>query len=563
MKRWLFLTVLLLVPLTLVACSQPTAQVVEKEVTRVVQEEVTRIVQETVVQKETVVEKETVVVEVTPTPEPIVTDIKRGGVMRVGFNNNDFLELDPITWQQWADTLAQDIFYESLVRWDYVSLEPLPALAESWDISDDGLTYTFYLRDGVKFHNGEELEADDVKFSLERIQNPDSGSIHTVLMSPIESVEVVDDLTVVFHLNTPFSPLLSHLPNALKIVNREFVEAEGGRTARVENGTGPFILKEWIPEQIFRIVRNPDYWRLGEDGQPLPYLDEIDIYPYPDDTARVDALISDNVDFMMAVPEMDWQRLEGNPDVNITEDWSLWYSYVGFDNRNPPFNDSRVRQAVAWAIDRDAIANQGLYGAVLPMYGAAVPEWHWAYSRLTPYDHQDLEKAKALLAEAGYPNGFDVTIYSSDEYPSELTLAEMTATYIQEIGINAKVEIVEWGTFLENFIAGNYPMWTCGELPTGDPDDTYYIMHHTGGEWNYGGYSNPALDELLDLGRKTTDLAERKKIYNEVEEILLEDVPLSWSILHRMADAYRLNVRGFQHMGNNRYTSLVETWIDQ
>jgi peptide/nickel transport system substrate-binding protein len=499
--------------------------------------------------------------EAAPEPTAEVPQIDRGGVLRIGAVN-EFGDLDPAMVYYFGDTLPYEMVYEGLTRWDPDTLEPLPLLARSWEVSEDGLTYTFHLQEGVKWQNGEDFVADDVKYSVERIQNPELASPLANYISCVGSVEVVDDHTVVFHLNSAYSPLLSQLPYVVKIVNPDFVEAAGGHTQTTMMGTGPFMLDEWTPGEVLKLKSNPNYWRMGEDGQPLPYLDGIEVYPMPDDTARVEALLSNAIDFLVSVPDKDVETLETNADVELSPGWSTYWSFVGFSGKIEPFDDPRVRQAISWVIDRDAIA-QALYNQVDPLYGGIIPDWHWAYDDLVVYDHTDVEKAKDLLAQAGYPEGFEVTIHACPEFPSEATMCEMTAAWLQEIGIDATIETHEWGIYVDNFVAGNYAMWCDGIIHSGDPDDAYYSSFHSNGVSNLWSYSNPEVDRLLDEARATSDPSVRKELYAQVDAILLEEVPCAFGILHNMKEAYWDYVEGYHHLGNNWWTGLMEIWMDQ
>jgi peptide/nickel transport system substrate-binding protein len=497
-----------------------------------------------------------------PTATPAGPQIKRGGVLKVGIEA-DFAKLDPALNEAVVDEVVIDQVYESLVRWDPENLQPLPLLAKDWDISDDGLTYTFYLQEGVKWHNGDDFVADDVKYTVDRILNPDTGSYRASYLSSVESVEVVDDHTVVFHLSAPYAPFLSELPSQPRIQHQAFVEAEGGTTLTTMMGTGPFKFVEWIPDQVLRLERNPDYWRMGEDNQPLPYLDGIEFYPTADETARVQNLLAGVTDFIRMVPEKDIDSLAANPDIVMAGNQTLTWSSVWMNNKVPPFDKKEVRQAVSWAMDRDEIANVGLFGHVTPIYGGVLPAWHWASSDLRVYDHQDLEKARELLDEAGYPEGFQTTIYAPEPYQCDITLAEMTASYLQELGIDASVEVVEWGTFVTRLVSGELPIFTVSFAANGDPDEMYWLSFHSGAGFNVVGYSNPEVDRLLEEARRISDAAERKNLYRQVEEILLEDVPHAFAFIHQEYEAHYPYVKGYVHMPNTRMDTLTDTWLEK
>jgi peptide/nickel transport system substrate-binding protein len=507
--------------------------------------------------------------EATTAPEataPPTAEIKRGGTLKIGYEI-DWDSLYPAQFTAWATSAAFDMVYEGLTTWDMETLEPEPLLAKSWEISDDGLTYTFHLQEGVKWHNGDPFTAEDVKYSIERTQDPAIGATTAEQIKVIESVEVVDDLTVILHLSAPYSPLLSILPFNPYILHKDFVESEGGFTPRTMMGTGPFMLEEWVPDTVSRFVKNPNYWRKGEDGQPLPYLDAIEFYPLVDEASRVENLSSGVVDFIVRVPERDLDRLGDTEGIVLSAPWATLYTYIWFDPYKPPFDDVRVREAVAWAIDRDQLVHGALYDRAFPSYGAAIPQWHWAYNDLRVYDHRDVEKARELLAEAGYPDGFDTTLTTTSDYDMAKREAEMIVPWLEEVGIRATLQLYDSATFFENMGGGKgvckYPMFICGESPSGDPDDTYYIMHHSAGAWNYCGYANPEIDRLLDEGRAVSDPAERKAIYRQLEELLLKDLPLTYLANSQMYEAYWDYVQGYTHMGNNRYKSFFYTWLDK
>jgi peptide/nickel transport system substrate-binding protein len=415
--------------------------------------------------------------------------------------------------------------------------------------------------------------ASDVKYSMERLLDPDFGATrNTNYVGVVDSVEAVDDHTVVFHLTKPFGPFLTGMPADMLIVNRKFVEEHDGDITRTMMGTGPFMFKEWIPDQVIRLVRNPNYWRVGIDGEPLPYLDGIDFMPNADRTAAIADFEAGTTDFVYMVPEKDVDRLMDNPDVTLAGPDSIWYSSIRVNTEIPPFDDVRVRQAISWAIDRDEIVQVGLFGHADPAYGGSTPAWHWASSDLGVYDHRDLEKAKALLAEAGYPDGEgfpDLEIPAPVNYQNHVIEAEMIASYLQDLGINAKARIVEWSTLLEeagfgsNFGENTYPMYVCGWIGTGDPHDVLGKMYPSDSEFNFMfNYANPEVDKLLKEAASTTDLDKRADLYSQAEEILVEEVPDIYIDFHHVWHAMHNRVQGFVAMPNQAMYVLDQVWLD-
>jgi peptide/nickel transport system substrate-binding protein len=496
--------------------------------------------------------------ETAPSP---TTQIKRGGVLKV-LTGSSFQELDPAHNESQTDDIPIFLVYEALLKWDPDTLEPMPGLAKSWQVSEDGLTYTFELQEGVKWHNGDPLTADDVKYSVERILDPDEPTFKAGWIDSIESVDVPDSLTVVFHLKEPFSPLLSYLPWTPMIQNRSFVEANGGQTPRTMMGTGPFMFSEWIPDQVFRLEANPNYWRMGEDGQPLPYLDGIEFYVNTDSTAMMAQLLAGEVDMTATVPTSSIQSLKDDPDIVLAGPACIAYAALWMHTTTPPYDDARVRQAVAWAIDRDEIVNVGLLGAADPIHGGLLPDWHWASTHYTVYDHRDMDKARELLAEAGYADGFQTTIYTppSDAY---ITVAEMSASYLREVGIEASVEVQEEGAFFDNFLSERLPIYILGSAFSGDPDEIYYMDFHTGGAYNPLSYSNPEVDRLTEEARATSDLNERKALYRQVEEIVLQESPQALVSMDHCSEALHSYVKGYVHIANDIYMGLDEVWLDR
>ena len=284
-----------------------------------------------------------------------------GGVLNVGMQT-DPVGLDPHTTNATATRNMLENVYDTLVMFDS-SLQIVPGLAESWEASDDGLTWTFKLWPGVTFHNGDPLRASDVAFSLNRIKDPDVASPRSGDFAVVESVTAPDDETVVITLSEPFSPLLSKLAQSLNVVVSEAVTtANDGDLNGAVVGTGPFRFVEYLPQTRLVLEKNEDFW--GEDaaGDPLPYLDGITFQFYPEPAARTTAVQTGNADWIEYVPAADVAVLEADPNVEVVGGLSANFRSLYLNVTRPPFDNPLVRQALAYAIDEQAVVDLALFG---------------------------------------------------------------------------------------------------------------------------------------------------------------------------------------------------------
>lgn len=493
----------------------------------------------------------------TPAPSPTPAGPKTGGELKVAVEA-DMTGFDPHLEQTYASLIIFEQVYEGLVRYNY-KMEVEPCLAESWEIPDPK-TYIFHLRKGVKFHNGRELVAEDVKYSLERIKNPDFGSPYAGWLVAIESIETPDAGTVILRLSRPDAPLLASLAwKFMAVIPKEVVEEHGGKLDGVMVGTGPFKFVEWQPKTHIKLQKNPDYWMKGR-----PYLDAITFVPIEDATARTTALKTGTVDFSDAIAPQDVAGFQSIKDITVASHIATGYNFLAMNNAKPPFNDKRVRQAVAWAVDRQMYVDTVLFGHGVIIDGGPIPESSWAYADLHIYTKPDLEKAKALLKEAGYPDGLKITIKTPSEYADLMGAAQTAQANLKEIGIQAEVIPLEFGVFLEEAIMkGDFEMIALGFADFNEPNDFVYPQFHTGEMYNMISYSNPEVDSLLDKAREVQDRAERAKLYAQAQKIIAEDAPyvfLGHSVLYQ---GYYNYVKGFQPMADGSKISFLETWLDK
>ncbi len=446
--------------------------------------------------------------------------------------------------------------YDGLVRYADGTLEVEPALAESWEISEDGLTYTFALREGVTFHDGSPLDAEAVKFNFDRMLDEDHPYHDTgpfplaFFFDTIDEVTVIDDMSVEFSLSEPFAPFLSNLayPTGL-IVSPAAVEEYGEDFGRNPSGTGPFRFAEWRSGERVVVERNADYW----DGAPS--LEAVVFRPITDANTRVSEMLAGGIDLMVEVPPDSVADFRDDPMFEIHEQAGPHVWFLILNTKEGPFSDQRMRQAVNYAIDKEAIVNDILQGTAVIAAGPTPPAFAWAYNEeLEPYPY-DPERARELIAEAGH-EGADLTFYVTEGGSGMLDPVPM-GTAIQadlaEVGLNVEIQTFEWNTFLAEVNPGLEGKADMAQMSwmTNDPDTLPYLTLRTGawpeeGGFNSGYYSNPEVDDLLERARQSTDQDERAALYREVQEIVHEDAPWAFVANWQQNAAATVNVENFR-----------------
>ena len=433
--------------------------------------------------------------------------------------------------------LAQHIF-DPLVFRD-ANMQPVPALAQSWRIVDDK-TWEFKLRQGVKFHDGGELSADDVKFSFERIPTiKNTPSSLTVYTKQIKSVEIVDRYTVRMTTDAPF-PLMPTYLSTIVIVSKKAAETastEDFNQGRATIGTGPFKFVEWVKGERFVLDRFDGYWG------PKAEWTRVVMRPIPNATTRVAALLSGDIDIMDAVPTADLERLKRNPKITLSQSVTSRLMFLAPDHHrdNSPFvtdkagkpftdkgplRDARVRKAISKAIDRKAIAARIMDGAAEPT-GQLVAKGFFGFNPDIPIDTYDPEGAKKLLAEAGFASGFRLTMQiPQNRYLNDIATGEAIAQMLARVGIETKVEAFPIGILLTRATKLEWSMYMVGfGIVTGEPTSVmrFIMASHDPdkglGMGNRGRYSNPKFDELLLRAEGTLDDAGRAAILKDATRI--------------------------------------------
>ncbi|MCL0103467.1 ABC transporter substrate-binding protein [Dehalococcoidia bacterium] len=484
--------------------------------------------------------------------EPVeLVDPRYGGEIIVGFPA-DIKTLDPRLIVDVYSALVATQIGDPLVRLNE-RLEPIPALAESW-YTPDPTTYIFNLRRGVKFHDGVEFTAADVKFTFETILDPDFGSPNRVHFLPVKEIEIIDDYTLKITLSEPMAPFLFQVMSMMEIVPKHYVEEIGAEDfAFAPIGTGPFKFVEWVPGDYVKLEAFEEHWR----GRP--YLDRVVFRVIPEATVRIMELEVGGIDYSVGVPPEEFARLEADPDIIAGKFPATAYAFLVPNLKHPILANKLVRQAISYAIDRETIIETILAGMASPATGPIPPTLVWAYTDDVRHYPYDPDKAKQLLAEAGYPDGFEISIMRG---PGEVGVLTVTAIKEQlaKVGIEVELEILEFGVLLDRLFAFEYDIIHIGWTGVVDPDYGMYPLFKTDAGYNFNAYSNPEVDRLLEEGRMTIDLDTRRAIYHRLQEILAEELPHIFLTYPYTLFAYRSELEGFIHAPRRFGGPLNDLW---
>ncbi len=498
-----------------------------------------------------------------PTEEPGNLDPVYGGTLRFALGR-DSVAFDPHIYYGASSASIQGNIYDGLIG--YAPDGTLrPELAKSWENPDDN-TWIFHLHSGVKFHDGSDFNAEDVIYSLERIMDPETAATRGgLLRAQIVSMEALDELTVKITLAGPNATFLSVLAAAdCYMVDKEW--GESGHNFKSEaNGTGPFMLAEYEPGVQYVLVRNPNYWKEG-----LPYLDKLVLVPIQDDNTRINSLKNGDIDMAEVVPWQDTISLK-KPPYKIYSGYET-FNFVRINTSRAPLDNPKVRQALNYIIDREEICQVAFGGEAKPISAGLILEDHWAFSdELKEYWKKDHELAKKLLAEAGYsdPSQLKLTLESSN-LPIHLDNAQLIQNQLSNFGIDVTLKVLEVPTLLEKRTSGDYGLLMDGtSLPWPDPDAYAQFFHSTEGTIfaKAVGFCNEELDRLLELGRTVLNQEERKDIYYQAEQVLLEEAPWIFVLWRSQAESTWDNVQGFVHFGGAAgfysTANLENVWLNK
>jgi len=447
------------------------------------------------------------------------------------------------------------MMYNALLKFDE-NFKVVGDLAESWSVSDDDLSWTFKLKQGVKFHNGKVMTAHDFKATYDYALNPDNG-FTVASLSMIEEISVPDDYTLVLKTSKPYGVMervLCDIETAVQ--DSEYIEkfgAELGSTVESVNGTGPYKPVEWIRDVSITLERFDDYF--GEVGGTKTIVYRV----IPDAAARAIALETGEIDIAVNLAAEDVARLESMEGFQNVKRTTVNQRLFRFGCNDPIMSNTKVRQAIVYAIDRQLIIDALFPGLVNPAT-APVSPLTFGYKNLGVIE-QDLEKAKALLADAGYPDGFDTKIVTTTRYEKGVELAEVISAQLSEIGINAEIDVWEWAAISSSWntmpmAEFDQPMFIMGGgYGSADSDGELRLLY---GAWesetarkNYGFYVNDEVTELLNKAAVETDQSVREQYYHRVVEILyLEDPGGIWLFDQLQVISTTDKVAGFRYLPN-------------
>ncbi|MFH2130793.1 MAG: ABC transporter substrate-binding protein [bacterium] len=479
---------------------------------------------------------------------------KRGGtlVWRVGAET---ATLDPHLANTLGSTELLRNIYSTLLRFDE-NASIVPHIAKSWKVSADGLTYTFILRDDVYFHNGRKLTSKDIQYNIERMKDPATGSPRAASFSLVDKIETPDDTTVVIRLKETFAPFLGSFAdeNAL-LVPKEIVEDNSITKKAV--GTGPFTIEKMVAGDYVLLKRNPRYFIKGK-----PYLDEIKLKLISENSAIAASMRSKTIDGTNVWGAM-YKFFEKMRDIRMQDVPVYSWAMMEINTSKPPFDNQKLRLALAYAIDRQEIIDSVMLGNA--KVTAPLPEGMVGYAAdwksLAGYE-VDLEKARALLKEAGYEKGLKFQLKTSTAYAPYVPTAQVIQSNLKKIGVEVEIIPMEWGAYIKDITS--LDTWTVcfHSFPSygADPDNYLYRFFHTQGPWNIG-FSDPVTDELLDLGRQVTDVPSRQLVYRRVQKRLAEMAPVVYTWRTRLSYALQPYVKGV--MLGPVSTNFDSAWLDK
>ncbi len=470
---------------------------------------------------------------------------KTGGTLRVGLDV-DAGTGDPRLARDTSAFRLKELVFSGLVyiKPDYT---PAPQLAERWE-NPDPKTWIFYLRKGVKFHNGQELKAEDVKYTFETELDEKLAAPNRSFFTPIQKIDVVDDYTVKFTLDSAYGPFLSYMDFA--ILPKSVAEKAGDQFGNNPIGTGPYKFVSWKRGDTIQLEAFNDYF----EGRPK--LDSIVLKIVPDNSARVVALESGDLDLVLSpLSPQDVTRMQGKAGFKVNRMPAAGYTYISLNTADPALSDVKVRQALSYLVNREQILST-IYKGIGQVAKGPIPPGMWAYASDVPsYDYSP-DKAKALLDQAGWKAGADgmrakdgkplkLTIRTHTEDPDRRQVIEVLQAEFTKAGIQADTNVIDFASLINDMTAGKYQIAVIGWLNLANPDRAMFRQFTVGGAGNYGKYNNPEVDKLIKDARGTLDQAKAKDLYQDATRKIIADAPYIFLQYQEYITIHKSNLNGF------------------
>ena len=456
--------------------------------------------------------------------------------------------LDPTMTNDMPGAQVMEFVHQRLFTFDD-DMNIVGQLATDWEFID-AQNLRVWIREGVMFHDGSILTADDVAWSLERA----GRSPHVAVISNmIDTVTVEGPDVVVIHLEMPFSPILANLAHGANgILSRNAVESVGEEVHQFAPvGLGPFRVTNYVAGDRIEMVRFDDFWGTA------PLLETVTMRAVPDGSMRAIELETGAADLVYNIQPADFNRLQNDPSVNMVSVRTFTTNFVGFNTQRAPFDDVRVRQAILYAIDFDVLVDAVWQGTTFPVNGPLADAVWGSISPELPGRPLNLERARELMAEAGLADGFSTTIWTNQN-DQRIDIATIVQSDLRLIGIDVEIEVLEWGAYLDATAAGEHEMFILGWVAvTGDADYGLFPVYHSssfGATGNRSFYHNPEVDRLLELGRAETDPQRRLEIYAEAQWLIFEDAPMFWTNQGNNLKGTSADLRGLTLRPNDHHS---------
>jgi peptide/nickel transport system substrate-binding protein len=485
---------------------------------------------------------------------------KRGGTLVIGYQV-EIPQLEPHTSPGTSSVRFHQLIYNSLLKFDD-NLAPVGDLVQDgWKVSADGLTYTFTLKPNLKFHNGDPVTSDDVKFTIERILDPKIAAIGKSFISSVASVDAPSPDTVVLHLSTPSAALPVYLAGYETVIISKKV-AQSGDLSKIENaiGTGPFKVDKWVPDSYMTLARNPTFHEPGK-----PYLDGLRVNIIPNEDDLLAAFRANSLDLTWTDSATFAKKADAVSAVSVVRVPALAYNLFFVQTAVPPLDNPDVRTALSYALDRNALIQgaslgEGVLSGPIPPANKrwARPVTDWADYKPDP------AKAKQMLAAAGFPNGFSFTMYTQTSNPSHApAMAQIAQAQWAQIGVKVNIQLMEFAAWVQKWLKADISIVPANNSGAPDPDFYLYRYFHSTGNLQFisGNFHTSELDGLLDKGRQSSDYATRKAAYDRAQEILVTGHPFYWTYSGYLYTLQSKRMHGFTALANDSIQNVRNIWL--